>query len=897
MTYSTLSEVPFSLIQSVFKQYTSQGNKGSRHRLCCFHNEKTPSANLYQTSNGIFYKCFGCGEAMNFFTFLLRQNKSPKEVCQELSLHYDESWKRKEKYTGGERGRKDEVKKLMIQKYSKTIDKNNIYTLEENDIYQYVGESSSYYKCIFRSSKMSKVKEPRICHFDDNGKIQYSAPEEQIPYNYLEAIDWHLDFEKKLIIVEGEKDVETIRYKLQDRYLDEKYIPISFKGLTREARLKYFKKIFIEQFFHLPEADINRKKSVYFLGDSDDAGSKYMQDIFFDCKDFVRSFHLVELPRIHRCGKGADVTDWLQYMLKSKHSIEHIKSLFDSTLFNVEELQDYKRSKYWAIFDDKFKKEKDGTITDKSLPRICVKNIATFFKAMNCDLKMEVISRQVTGKLGLLEETRDSDNASDGLRYELLMQKLGLTRLDNHGSMQAGMQLNNSDKLSRLMKDYLSDRQYNDMLDKITEKRTSAQPVDIYSYSFSYGSRTYNYPASPLLYFLLENIGFTASAPQAQSFQKILILKVLLMLPHMIRNSLENKFKMNGILYLVGKNGIGKTDFIHHLFGHNMGVSDLHWVNKVSRLDIASRESLKLAFRSPCVFLDEGNIHGSVAEKRAFYDNYFYEYIDKYETKITSVPKRSIIIASSNSKEVSEDLEGERRLWAVEVESFPHLIKLKKTIYNSGRWDNFFDNYDVEYFDLKGETYFKFPVLEFWKEMNELYENYCTNEILEQSLILQSGELAYYKNVWMVDKYKLDNLVQKIADLHHWGDEPVPIPIEYFEQIANLYYQSIPKETSLKREYNSYIKALNNEKYLYSEGRNKIIDGKLRRVRWLPPLRTDVVNNITKNGEDKNIFFDGFRIRDYCRSTDENTGVTIENFVNELKAMPKEKELRQAIEC
>jgi len=365
-----------------------------------------------------------------------------------------------------------------------------------------------------------------------------------------------------------------------------------------------------------------------------------------------------------------------------------------------------------------------------------------------------------------------------------------------------------------------------------------------------------------------------------------------LMLPHMIRNSLENKYKLNGILYFVGRNGIGKTDFIHHLFGHNMGVSDLPWVNKVSRLEISSRESLKLAFRSPCVFLDEGNIHGSVAEKRAFYDNYFYEYIDKYETKITSVPKRSIIIASSNSKEVSEDLEGERRLWAVEVESFPHLIKLKKTIYNSGQWSGFFDNYDIEYFEWKGEEYFKFPVLEFWKEMNALYEHYCMDDILEHSLILQSGELSYYKNIWMVDKYKLDNLVQKIADLHHWGEDPIPIPVEYFEQIASLHYQSIPKETSLKREYNNYIKALNNEKYVYSDAKNKIINGKLRRVRTLPPMRSDVANNIAKNAEDRNISFEGFRIFDYCKilPNQENLIKEVENYINNVNVFSTKEE-------
>ena len=58
-------------IVDTLSQFISLQKKGSNYVCCCpFHNEKTPS--FHVSRNKQMYKCFGCGEGGNVFTFLQR---------------------------------------------------------------------------------------------------------------------------------------------------------------------------------------------------------------------------------------------------------------------------------------------------------------------------------------------------------------------------------------------------------------------------------------------------------------------------------------------------------------------------------------------------------------------------------------------------------------------------------------------------------------------------------------------------------------------------------------------------------------------------------------------------------------------------------------------------------
>ena len=72
-------------IVDTLSQFISLQKKGSNYVCCCpFHNEKTPS--FHVSRNKQMYKCFGCGEGGNVFTFLQRyENMTFPEAVEYLA--------------------------------------------------------------------------------------------------------------------------------------------------------------------------------------------------------------------------------------------------------------------------------------------------------------------------------------------------------------------------------------------------------------------------------------------------------------------------------------------------------------------------------------------------------------------------------------------------------------------------------------------------------------------------------------------------------------------------------------------------------------------------------------------------------------------------------------------
>ena len=60
-------------IVNVISSYVNLQQKGNSYfGLCPFHNEKTPS--FVVTADKQIFKCFGCGEGGDVFTFLMKIN-------------------------------------------------------------------------------------------------------------------------------------------------------------------------------------------------------------------------------------------------------------------------------------------------------------------------------------------------------------------------------------------------------------------------------------------------------------------------------------------------------------------------------------------------------------------------------------------------------------------------------------------------------------------------------------------------------------------------------------------------------------------------------------------------------------------------------------------------------
>jgi hypothetical protein len=897
------TEISFEKFEEYFKLYTKSCPTGkfSGKRLCPYHIEKTGSAhiinNTYKTPR--FY-CFGCHHSANIIQFLTQVGGlSLGDAYKELGI----------KWSGIE-GRSSTQQQYLKEKKLKDVIqglfpalKNS--TLQEKDIYFYdVPEDENfipYYKAVFRNRMGGK--DCRFCHFDSQGKLLNTAPESQVPYNYIEALQWNLEFRtarvnsnkfyRKLIITEGEKDVETIKQHLQ-YHQDDIYTPISLKGLGKKEMKEFMEKILSLN------GDDNQGlyiESVYFIGDNDDAGDTYLEDCYDACKEYVKHFWVVNLSRIaEKMPDGYDITDWhnqfvkegaLELDSKTPWQIRRQASeTFALLINNHHKLHDYCLSQYWASVEIKVMKDKVIYT-----PNFSWVNIESFFRANKCKFKKEEISGKIFGDFGFLKGIQDRNNRTDQVNYIVLKTELE-TPIYDRGKQMQGMPIKNTQLLQDHFNTYVNKRSFIDMLDKID--KTPKRFVLNNTYIFEHEDKSSSYKVPELLYFLLESIVFSTNDAKKVLFQKLLILKTLLMLPHVLRNNFESKIALKGDLRLIGANGIGKTDFVRHLFGDGYNISSADWYFKMPYLDVLKNDDKKMAFSAPCLFLDEGNIGGKPSEQRAFMDGSYISYIEKYQTHTTAVIRRSIIISSSNYKEVSYDITAERRMWAVEIKELPHLIRLScEKYYVTSEQRKFWDNYIAkeDFFEIGEEKYFKFPVLEFWQQMNSLFKE--NREIIDEIVSMKKHELEFYRNEWMTDKYALNELQRKITALHDWkgSDNIIKIPNLHFSIIEEFYFGKYEgNANALTRNYRTIINAMgrvdecsleNIDNRMYVEGNR---GNKLRsRYRLLPKLQPDEAKVISNRMRDSKREFD-FDIMQYAMKDELN----MEKIANDSDAIDNE---------
>jgi hypothetical protein len=780
MNKRSLQDLSYSeCLQIVINEGGRRGNEKGKF-LCPLHSEKTPSFSLNEGKDGVhWFYCFGCNKGGNMINFLNYLGYSYSEACKKLNIESNQRWDKTETQIDVI----EQVQNLMINQYKDLKSKN--FTLYTKDIFVYQAPNKNYktyYKCIFRNQQ---EKQPRFCYFDDNNILQFTAPRKQMPYNFCDALEWKKNRAKgeehrKIIITEGEKDVETIKNTLQNYYSikHEKYVPISLKGLTKEAMGSYLSEL-------LETKKTDEIVSIYFIGDNDLAGREYMETIFFLCNQYVDNFFLVELPLIYRMKEGSDITDWVNYMSRvEKKSLIEIREIFFQTIKNHH--WDYKKSQCWAVLDEKDK------------PVSCWQNIASFFQYKKCNMRYEVISGKVHKNLGALINIQDETNASHGICYNSLKSEMYFH----------GLHIKKSNEIYEHLETFLKKRRFIEMLEVIASKPLNQNFVK-YNFSENNNYDFGTYYLAPLLVWLLNNISFQSDQNSEKEFQKIMIFKALLACPYMLRN--EGGRRLRGDLRFVSGNQKGKSTFCRELFGATL--TDYTWYTQCTLLDVTSRDSKKNALIAPCVILDEGNLKGgkntSIKEIRAFYDESIFSFIDKFEKNRTEIVRKSILISSSNSKQNSIDIESERRLWQVEIDSLPFLSQLKKDIYcKTPEQQEFWSKYGIHsdnyfaFFEKDGEQYFQFPLLEFWKEMNYLYEFY-ENQI-DTVIEFSQNQLRFYKECWMQGKYMLFDTQIGLEDLHaeHWNDpETVKISNEHFNIILQHSKTLTPRDHSINKNY------------------------------------------------------------------------------------------------
>lgn len=233
--------------------------------ICPFHKEKTPSFSVFYNSNADkeMYKCFACGVTGDAIQFLKDyQNLSFNEALKELGIE----------------DKKIEEEELLRKKLQKTKG-------EPLGIFPFADEKNKvvYYKVKTLDTKGKK----NISYYSIlNGKVINRRNYEEIPYNYYNTLQG-IKENKIIVIVEGEKDTNTV-----NKILSSNYVATSVKN--------------VKNFSFLEGA------RVYIIGDTGEAGAKYIDNIKKNIINVVEELRVVTLPGLEDLGDNKDITDWIE---------------------------------------------------------------------------------------------------------------------------------------------------------------------------------------------------------------------------------------------------------------------------------------------------------------------------------------------------------------------------------------------------------------------------------------------------------------------------------------------------------------------------------------------------------------------------------------------------------
>ena len=245
---------------------------------CVFHEEKTPSMNV----NAEIFNCFGCGkkgDAIDFLEYLGHTKAEAWNIVQGDVTHL----KTKEKEVIA----KDGWKPIQpTQEYNVAMLKH--YSLGYPTwIYTYRNPDGSLFGYICRW-QTEQVKQVRPFVYAENGNCKrwrFMGMGDKRPPYLIETVS---DLDKWVLVVEGEKVCEALRYHLD-------FPVISWAGGTGAV-----KKTDWSLLGKVP-------RNYIFWGDNDDVGYKAMQYIksqlqvlksyYVDCRDELKGFD------------GADI-DW-----------------------------------------------------------------------------------------------------------------------------------------------------------------------------------------------------------------------------------------------------------------------------------------------------------------------------------------------------------------------------------------------------------------------------------------------------------------------------------------------------------------------------------------------------------------------------------------------------------
>lgn len=271
------------LIESEVGQRFTRDNK-----ICCpFHSEKSPSFSIrFNSDNNKWqWKCFGgCNTSGDALDFIMKYKGFDYKAARE--------------YLGMENKKSD--KELEFEKVKSFIDWQIKKTDFRKDhelkgLFTFVNERNEvvYYKAKFL--KPDRKKCSSYYHIEGD-KVVNSRGTDEIPYNLYNVLEG-MKTGKTLIIVEGEKDANTIN----SFFKNNKYVATSVKGVKDFSILNAL------------------YSSIYVIKDTGVAGEQYGKKLFEelnppleDYEQDRQAFKFINLPGLKSLGDNKDVTDWIE---------------------------------------------------------------------------------------------------------------------------------------------------------------------------------------------------------------------------------------------------------------------------------------------------------------------------------------------------------------------------------------------------------------------------------------------------------------------------------------------------------------------------------------------------------------------------------------------------------
>lgn len=251
--------------------------------------DDTPSFSVYFNSNlGKWkFKDFSTGKEGDSIDFLMAYK----------NIDYNQA----REYLGME------VIKTPIEEYK---DKIQDFILNNNPYSNILGifvfvdrNNNPIYAKVKFMNKDSKKSTPYF--YIDKGQVLKGRGHEEVPYNLYNVIK-AVENDKRVIIVEGEKDSNTLNSLLRSYG----YVSTSLKGCKD---LSYLEK---------------EEAKIFIIGDTGEAGQKYINKIKYELKPTVKELRIVRLPGIKQLGDNKDVTDWLE----AGHTKEELLIAFKRSL-------------------------------------------------------------------------------------------------------------------------------------------------------------------------------------------------------------------------------------------------------------------------------------------------------------------------------------------------------------------------------------------------------------------------------------------------------------------------------------------------------------------------------------------------------------------------------------